>query len=104
MTARDALHRLIDELSEHDVEVASRILGGLKATGDPVLRVLITAPAGPGLESSEFQAEAHRQSLAVATSPHAEEDQAFIEAISEHFVPPPIVQRLPPTDRGRNRS
>ncbi len=71
MTAREALHRLIDELPEHDVEVASRILGGLKATADPVLR------------SPDFQAEAHRQSLAVATSPHAEEDQDFIDAISE---------------------
>lgn len=83
MTAREALHRLIDELPEHDVEVASRILGGLKGTADPVLRALVTASADPAPGSSEFQAEAHRQSLAVATSPHAEEDQAFIEAISE---------------------
>lgn len=83
MTGREALHRLIDELPEHDVEVASRILGGLKATRDPVLRALMTAPADPGLGSSEFQAEAHRQSLAVATSPHADEDQDFIDAISE---------------------
>jgi hypothetical protein len=30
-----------------------------------------------------FAAEAHRQSLAVARSPVAAEDQAFIEAISE---------------------
>jgi len=29
-----------------------------------------------------FKADAHRQSLAVARSPHASEDQAFIDAIS----------------------
>lgn len=37
----------------------------------------------PDVRSPEFQAEAHLQSLAVAESPFAEEDQAFIEAISE---------------------
>ena len=37
----------------------------------------------PDLRSPRFAAEAHRQSLAVARGPHAEEDQDFIEAISE---------------------
>lgn len=37
----------------------------------------------PDVRSPEFQAEAHRQSLAVARSPHAAEDQAFVDAISE---------------------
>lgn len=37
----------------------------------------------PDVRTAEFQAEAHRQSLAVATSPHAREDQAFIDAVSE---------------------
>jgi len=37
----------------------------------------------PDVRTAEFQAEAHRQSLAVATSPHAQEDQAFVDAISE---------------------
>ncbi len=32
--------------------------------------------------TAAFAGEAHRQSLAVAASPHAEEDQAFIDAIS----------------------
>jgi hypothetical protein len=36
----------------------------------------------PDVRTPEFAAEAHRQSLAVASSPHQEEDQAFIEAIS----------------------
>lgn len=30
-----------------------------------------------------FRADAHRQSLAVAASAHAAEDQAFIDAVSE---------------------
>lgn len=36
----------------------------------------------PDVRSPEFAAEAHRQSLAVARSPQADEDQAFIDAIS----------------------
>ena len=36
----------------------------------------------PDVRSAAFEAEAHRQSLAVASSPHAEDDQAFIDAIS----------------------
>jgi hypothetical protein len=39
----------------------------------------------PDVDSPEFIAEAHRQSLVVANSPHAEEDQAFIDAISDFF-------------------
>ncbi len=37
----------------------------------------------PDVRSPEFIAEAHRQSLAVAQSVHAREDQAFIDAVSE---------------------
>lgn len=37
----------------------------------------------PDVRSPEFAAEAHRQSLAVARSPHEAEDQAFVDAISE---------------------
>lgn len=36
----------------------------------------------PDVRSPEFIAEAHRQSRLVANSPHAAEDQAFIDAIS----------------------
>jgi hypothetical protein len=39
----------------------------------------------PDVDSPEFIAEAHRQSLLVAKSPHAEEDQAFIDSISDFF-------------------
>jgi antidote-toxin recognition MazE-like antitoxin len=36
----------------------------------------------PDTRSPDFAAEAHRQSAAVAASPHEPEDQAFIDAIS----------------------
>jgi Protein of unknown function (DUF3018) len=36
----------------------------------------------PDVRSPAFVAEAHCQSLAVATAPHAAEDQAFIDAVS----------------------
>ena len=39
---------------------------------------------GPDTRTAAFRAEAHRQSLAVAQSPHASEDQDFIDAISEY--------------------
>jgi Protein of unknown function (DUF3018) len=37
----------------------------------------------PDLRSPAFVAEAHRQSLAVAKSPQAKEDQDFINAVSD---------------------
>ena len=37
----------------------------------------------PDVRSEAFRKEAHRQSLAVTQSPHAAQDQAFIDSISE---------------------
>lgn len=37
----------------------------------------------PDVRSESFQAEAHRQSLAVAESSYAQEDQEFVDAVSE---------------------
>jgi hypothetical protein len=37
----------------------------------------------PDVRSPSFVAEAHRQSLAVARSPHAKQDQNFIDAASD---------------------
>ncbi|MFY7835977.1 MAG: antitoxin MazE family protein [Novosphingobium sp.] len=37
----------------------------------------------PDVRAASFRAEAHRQSLAVATSRHAADDQAFIDAVSD---------------------
>ncbi|MCY4616299.1 MAG: antitoxin MazE family protein [Chloroflexi bacterium] len=39
----------------------------------------------PDTRSPEFAAEARRQSLIVANSPYAEEDQAFVDSISDAF-------------------
>jgi hypothetical protein len=37
----------------------------------------------PDIDARSFRAAARRQSLAVATSPHAADDQAFIDALSD---------------------
>ncbi len=37
----------------------------------------------PDVRAPAFRSEAHRQSLAVAASAHARDDQAFIDAVSE---------------------
>lgn len=37
----------------------------------------------PDVRAPGFRAEAHRQSLAVAESPHAMQDQEFIDAVSD---------------------
>lgn len=37
----------------------------------------------PDVRASSFRSQAHRQSLAVAASTHAAEDQAFIDAASD---------------------
>jgi hypothetical protein len=37
----------------------------------------------PDTRSRRFATEAHRQSLAIASSPHADEDQAFVAALAE---------------------
>jgi hypothetical protein len=37
----------------------------------------------PDVRSRAFRSEAHRQSLAIATSSHGFDDQAFIDAVSD---------------------
>ena len=37
----------------------------------------------PDVRSPAFKAEAHRQSLAVARSPHARDDQDYVDAVSD---------------------
>jgi hypothetical protein len=36
----------------------------------------------PDVNSPEFAAEAHRQSLAIANSPHEKEDQDWVDSVS----------------------
>jgi hypothetical protein len=37
----------------------------------------------PDVRASSFKAEAHRQSQSIATSAHAQDDQAFIDGVSD---------------------
>jgi Protein of unknown function (DUF3018) len=37
----------------------------------------------PDVRSPAFKGEAHHQSLAVAQSPHGDDDQAFIDSVSD---------------------
>jgi Protein of unknown function (DUF3018) len=37
----------------------------------------------PDVRSPAFKVEAHHQSLAVAQSPHGDDDQAFIDSVSD---------------------
>lgn len=39
----------------------------------------------PDVSSPEFKAQAHRDSLLIANSPHEADDQAFVDAISEFW-------------------
>jgi len=39
----------------------------------------------PDVRSKSFAQTAHRQSLAVARSPHAKRDQAFVDAVSAWY-------------------
>jgi hypothetical protein len=50
----------------------------LRALGLRPIQIWVADVRAPG-----FRAEAHRQSLAVAASERAREDQAFIDAVSE---------------------
>ena len=53
MSARDSLHRLVDELLESDLTAAERFLHCLCATADPVLRALLEAPLDDEPETEE---------------------------------------------------
>jgi hypothetical protein len=53
MSARDGLHRLIDELPESELEAAERFLNYLRAMTDPVLRALLEAPPDDEPETDE---------------------------------------------------
>ncbi len=54
MTAREALHEIVDDLPEGDLPTAKRVLGALRATADPVLRALLSAPVDDELDDDDF--------------------------------------------------
>ncbi len=43
MTARQALHQIVDDLPDRELVIATRILAALRATADPVLQSLLSA-------------------------------------------------------------
>lgn len=44
MTTKERLHQLVDQLPESEVATAARLLEALRATADPVARLLDSAP------------------------------------------------------------
>lgn len=56
MTTKERLHDLVERLPVDDVPVAMRLLEGLLATGDPVLRALLASPPDDESESDEERA------------------------------------------------
>jgi len=59
-------------------ERVQKYRAGLRAAGLRPIQIWV-----PDVRSRAFASKAHRQSLAVASSSHAAEDQAFIDAISD---------------------
>ena len=68
-------------MAEHDAQtVRQRVAAhraGLRRQGLRPVQIWVPDVRAPG-----FAAEAHRQSALAATTPHAAEDQAFVDAIS----------------------
>jgi hypothetical protein len=54
VTRREALHRLVDDLPEQEIPTAARVLEALRATADPVLRVLRSAPIDDEPDDDDF--------------------------------------------------
>ena len=59
MTTKDALHKLIDELPEDEIQAATLYLQHLRDRQDPVLAALLNAP-----EDDEPETEYERQAVA----------------------------------------
>lgn len=59
-------------------EKVARHRAKLRAQGLKPIQIWV-----PDVNDPQFIAEAHRQSLAAAQSPHAKDDQAFIDSITE---------------------
>lgn len=73
MTARAALHRLVDALPEREVATAARVLEALSSTADPVERSLENAPLDDEPDNDDFDGgltEARRDVLEGRLVPH----------------------------------
>jgi len=61
-----------------------KLMDALRPLAIPPGDYMVPRPSGmQEMRSPEFAAEAHRQSLVIANSPYAKEDQDFIDAISD---------------------
>jgi len=78
VTIRSGVGHVSDAQAEAVRERVKEYRARMKHKGMRLIQLWV-----PDTSTPEFAAEAHRQSLAVSRSPHAEEDQAFIDAISE---------------------
>lgn len=54
MTARETLHRLVDDLTDPDLPTATRLLRALSQTSDPVERRLASAPFDEEPDDDDF--------------------------------------------------
>lgn len=54
MSPRETLHRQLDALPEEDLPIVERLLAGLTATADPVLRSLALAPPDDEPDDDDF--------------------------------------------------
>jgi len=54
MTARQALHHLVDDLPEREVPTAKRVLEALSLAGDPIHRSLMSAPFDEEPDDDDF--------------------------------------------------
>lgn len=54
MTARQALHQLVDALPENDLPTATRVLQALSGTPDPVESSLARAPLDDEADDDDF--------------------------------------------------
>ncbi len=64
MTTRETLHQIVDHLPESELPTATRVLGALRATADPVLQALLSAPADDEAGDDDFDgglSEARRE-------------------------------------------
>jgi len=75
---RDAIRQLVDDLDEHDLPIAERLLRALRDTGgesDPFLQALANAPFDDEPETEEERAavaEARQELLEGRGIPHEE--------------------------------
>ncbi len=64
MTARQALHQIVDDLPDRELSIATRILSALRATADPLLLSLLSAPLDDEPDDDDFDgglSEARRE-------------------------------------------